>query len=75
MALRRTRPLTSIEERVALLVAAGRTNAEVAADLGLATRTVEWHVVRAARKLGVRSRGEVAAALAESAGNSRKEKQ
>jgi DNA-binding CsgD family transcriptional regulator len=73
MALRRVRPLTPIEGRVAQLVAAGRTDAEVAADLGLADKTVAWHLVRAARKLGVRSRSDLAAALASRGGNPTKE--
>jgi DNA-binding CsgD family transcriptional regulator len=64
MALREGRPLTPIERQVAELVAAGRTEAETAAELGLNARTVEWHLARAARKLGARSRGELAAAVA-----------
>jgi DNA-binding CsgD family transcriptional regulator len=66
MALRRVRSLTSTEGRVVSLVAAGRTDAEVAAELGLAEKTVAWHLARAARKLGLRSRSEVAGALAQS---------
>ncbi len=58
------RTLTQMEQRVALLVVVGRTNAEVAAELGLSAKTVEWHLSRAFRKLGVRSRDELAAVLA-----------
>lgn len=58
------RTLTQMERRVALLVAAGRTTAEVAAELELSPRTVEWHLSRAFRKLGVRSREGVAAVFA-----------
>jgi DNA-binding CsgD family transcriptional regulator len=69
------RPLTTLEERIALLVATGRTTREMAAELRLSEKTVEWHLARAARKLGVRSRDGVAAGLARRAGNSRKEEQ
>jgi DNA-binding CsgD family transcriptional regulator len=62
------RTLTQMEQRVALLVAAGRTNAEVAAELGLSAKTVEWHISRAFRKLNVRSRDDLAALLASNAG-------
>lgn len=57
------RTLTQTEQRVALLVAAGRTNSEVAEELGLSQMTVEWHVSRAFRKLGVRSREDLTALL------------
>ena len=51
--------LTQMEQRVALLVVAGRTNAEVAVELGLSPKTVEWHLSRASRKLGARSREDL----------------
>jgi DNA-binding NarL/FixJ family response regulator len=51
--------LTSMERQVARLVAAGRTNREVAAELYLGLRTVEAHLSAAYRKLGVRSRSEL----------------
>jgi DNA-binding NarL/FixJ family response regulator len=44
-------------------VAAGRTNREVAAALHLSARTVEWNLSKLYRKLGVRSRTELARAL------------
>jgi DNA-binding CsgD family transcriptional regulator len=56
-----TRPLTPAEERIARLVAAGRTNKEVAEELDVSTKTVEWNLTRVYRKLGVRSRSELAA--------------
>ena len=56
--------LTPIERRVAELVAAGRTNREVAVALFLSTRTVEGHLSRVYGKLGVRSRVELARKLA-----------
>jgi DNA-binding CsgD family transcriptional regulator len=51
--------LTPAERRVAALVAKGRTNAEVAAALFLAERTVASHLTRVYAKLGVRSRTEL----------------
>ena len=42
------------------LVAAGRTNREVAAELYMGLRTVEAHLSAVYRKLGVRSRSELA---------------
>ena len=51
--------LTPQEFQVAKLVAEGLTNREVAARLFLSTKTVEFHLSRAFRKLGTRSRGEL----------------
>lgn len=62
------RALTQTERRVAQLVASGRTNAEVAEELGLSAKTVEWHLSRASRKLGVRSWNDLAALLARNTG-------
>ncbi len=55
--------LTPAEERVAALVAEGRTNKEVAAELFVADRTVEYHLSHIYAKLGVRSRAELARRL------------
>jgi DNA-binding CsgD family transcriptional regulator len=55
--------LTPAERRVADLVASGRTNAEVAATLFLAERTVASHLTHVYAKLGVRSRTELARRL------------
>jgi DNA-binding CsgD family transcriptional regulator len=52
--------LTEAERRVAELVAEGRTNREVAAALFIADRSVESALTRVYRKLGVRSRAELA---------------
>lgn len=52
--------LTPSERRVVELVAEGKSNKEVAAALFVSTRTVEFHLSRAYRKLGVRSRSELA---------------
>ena len=52
--------LTAAELRVAKLVAAGKTNREVAAALFLGERTVGGHLTHIYAKLGVRSRTELA---------------
>ena len=56
--------LTPTEERVAALVAAGRTYREVADALFISPKTVQWNLSKIYRKLGVRSRAELAAKLA-----------
>jgi DNA-binding CsgD family transcriptional regulator len=55
--------LTPQERRVCEAVSQGNTNREVAAALYLSPRTVEHHLRLAYRKLGVRSRTELVAAL------------
>lgn len=55
--------LSPAEQRVAELVAEGRTNREVAAALVLGERTVETHLTHIYAKLGVRSRTELAVTL------------
>jgi len=60
--------LTSAERQVADLVASGRTNREVAADLYMGLRTVEAHLSAIYRKLGVRSRSELARTWAQRQG-------
>jgi DNA-binding CsgD family transcriptional regulator len=62
---RRDRELTAAERRVAALVADGRTNKEVAAQLFTTVATVESHLTRIYRKLGVRSRTELVRRVAE----------
>ena len=57
-------PLTSQETRVALLVAQGLKNREVAAVLFLSPKTIERHLGAVLRKRGLRSRTELARALA-----------
>lgn len=55
--------LTASERRIADLAAAGRTNTEIADLLHLARRTVETHLTSTYRKLGIRRRSELPAAL------------
>jgi DNA-binding NarL/FixJ family response regulator len=57
--------LTSQETRVALLVARGQTNRDIAAALFVSPRTVEHHVASVLRKRGLRSRTELAVSLAD----------
>jgi len=55
--------LTPQEQAVARLVATGRTNREVAAELLLSVKTVEVHLTRIYAKLGVSSRSQLAALM------------
>ncbi|OWQ90308.1 hypothetical protein CDN99_13130 [Roseateles aquatilis] len=59
----RVASLTDREREVALLVAAGKLNKQVADELGIAIRTVEVHRARAFTKLGLRSAAELATLL------------
>jgi DNA-binding CsgD family transcriptional regulator len=54
-------PLTSRELQVAWLIAAGRSNKEIAAELVISQRTAENHVEHILAKLGFTSRAQVAA--------------
>jgi DNA-binding CsgD family transcriptional regulator len=53
--------LTERELNVARLVAVGRTNQEVCAELFLSLGTVKTHLTNIQSKLGVRNRVEIAA--------------
>ena len=53
--------LTSSERRVIARAADGMSNAEIASELFLAEKTVEGHLGRSFRKLGIRSRRELEA--------------
>jgi DNA-binding CsgD family transcriptional regulator len=57
--------LTATEQRVAELIGAGASNRVAADSLFISVRTVETHVAAIYRKLGVRSRAEVAKWLAD----------
>jgi DNA-binding CsgD family transcriptional regulator len=54
------RALAGLERRVAVLVAEGATNREIAARLFVSVKTVEAALTRTYRKLGVRSRVDIA---------------
>jgi DNA-binding CsgD family transcriptional regulator len=55
--------LTAQEMRVAKLLAAGRSNRQIAAELVLSIDTIKSHVARILRKLGVANRAQAAVAL------------
>ena len=55
--------LTASEKRVSGLAAGGRTNKDIAQELYVTPKTVEVHLSNAYRKLGIRSRHELAQAL------------
>lgn len=57
-------PLTAREHQVAELLTQGFTNGEIAAALTISERTAERHLENLRRKLGVRSRAQVAAWVA-----------
>jgi DNA-binding CsgD family transcriptional regulator len=51
--------LTTREREVLHLATAGRTNAEIAATLGISPRTVETHRAHLMRKLGLRTQTDL----------------
>ncbi len=55
--------LTETEQQVAALAAQGRSNKEIAAELFMGVSTVEAHLSRVYRKLGIRSRTALATRL------------
>ena len=58
--------LTAQERQIAELARDGLSNPEIGARLFLSPRTVEWHLRKVFGKLGIRSRHELAGALARS---------
>ena len=56
--------LSETERQIVELVVAGRKNREVAQELSLSPNTVAWNLSKIYRKLGVRSRTELAAHMA-----------
>ncbi|WP_193627316.1 helix-turn-helix transcriptional regulator [Brevibacterium sp. CFH 10365] len=63
--------LTAREKQISALIVAGRSNAEIASELGVRVRTVEGHTYRLFRKLGVERREQVAEAMRNSEGRMR----
>jgi DNA-binding CsgD family transcriptional regulator/tetratricopeptide (TPR) repeat protein len=57
--------LSEMETQIAALVSGGQTNTEVALALQISRKTVEWNLSKIYRKLGVRSRTELAARTSE----------
>jgi len=57
--------LSGAERRVAALVVTGKRNREIAEELGVSVKSVEWHVSHILRKLSISSRHELADALAQ----------
>jgi DNA-binding CsgD family transcriptional regulator len=55
--------LTPTERRIARLALAGKSNPEIAQDLFVTRKTVEFHLSNAYRKLGIHSREALGAAL------------
>jgi DNA-binding NarL/FixJ family response regulator len=58
--------LTAQEAQIAELARGGRSNPEIAAELFLSPRTVEWHLRKVFVKLNISSRKELEAALGRS---------
>jgi DNA-binding CsgD family transcriptional regulator len=55
--------LTQTQRRVAVLARDGMRNREIADLLGVSVKAVEWHLSHVYRKLGIRSRHDLAEAL------------
>lgn len=57
--------LTAQEQAVATLVASGKSNKQTAMELFISVKTVQFHLTRVYAKLGINSRGELAARFRE----------
>lgn len=64
--------LTERESQIALKVGAGDSNKVIAADLGISEPTVKAHLNRVFRKTGIRSRVQLALAIAQAESHSRR---
>jgi DNA-binding NarL/FixJ family response regulator len=62
--------LTSQEMRISKLAAGGATNQDIAEQLFISLATVEYHLSKVYRKLGIRSRTQLEAASASALGRS-----
>lgn len=60
---RKPTELTGSERRVAELAASGLTNRQIAGQLYVSVKNVEWHLANAYRRLGIARRTELASAL------------
>ena len=65
-------PLSAQERRVAELAADGKTTKEIAAQLSLSPRTVDGHLYRLFRKLGITSRAGLSKSLQQHDSTTRK---
>jgi DNA-binding CsgD family transcriptional regulator len=74
MSLEATHELTAQEMRVAQLVSRGSTNAEVARQMFVSPSTVEYHLHKIFRKLGVRKRTELTSQVVQAAQDAKHEK-
>ena len=61
----RTTPLTRREEEIAVLVAQGMTNRQIASELSISEHTAATHVARILKKLEMSSRAQLAAWIGE----------
>jgi DNA-binding NarL/FixJ family response regulator len=59
--------LTARERQIASLVASGKSNRSIAAELSVSTRTIENHLYAIYSKLGIRGRVDLAIAVYRSA--------
>ena len=60
---RTKRTVTTSDLRIASLIRAGKTNAEIGTQLGLSTKTVEHYVSSMLGRFGLRSRAQLAATI------------
>jgi DNA-binding CsgD family transcriptional regulator len=63
LAIKSRSRLTQAERETALLAASGRSNKEIAGQLGISVRTVENHLQHVYEKLGISARTELAEGL------------